>query len=171
MGKITLISGGIRSGKSGFCTQLAKKKGGKVIFVTPCCPEDEEMRERIAEHKRSRPAGWVTVQEMENPEWVLKEYPDADVIIIDCLGMLVANWLTKGKDVDWIYKKVESLCHLAKEGGADWIIVTNEVGQSLVPENKMGRVFVDTLGRVNQIVAQHCSSAYILFFGKQIRVR
>lgn len=171
MAEIILVSGGIKSGKSNFSISLAKKIGKNVLYIATCIPEDEEMRKRVMEHRKERPKEWLTVVEVEDPEWIFLKYKKMDVIIMDCLGMLVTNWLIKGKSIEWMYEKIEALCNMARESGFSWIVVTNEVGQCVVPQNELARAFIDILGRLNQILAQYCDRAYLVFFGKELRIK
>jgi adenosylcobinamide kinase/adenosylcobinamide-phosphate guanylyltransferase len=174
--KIILIIGGARSGKSRFAQELAGKLGSNVLFVATGEPRDEEMQARINEHKKARPRGWRT---METPINVARQLElhigDADVVIIDCLTLLVSNRL--GEELDHpkaekqvlseIYKLISSI----KKLDAIFIIVSNEVGTGLVPETKLGRIYRDLLGKANQMIAQHANEVYFMIAGLPVKIK
>ncbi len=168
MGKITLILGGVRSGKSQLAIKMAKEKGKRVAFIATCRPLDEEMEKRIALHKKSRPASWHTFEEPEDVQSALKKIGNRfDVIIIDCLTLLISNLLLKGlKEVD-VEQKVKKIM----ETRANVIIVSNEVGLGIVPDNKLARAFRDIAGKMNQIVAKKASKVFFMASGLPLQIK
>jgi adenosylcobinamide kinase/adenosylcobinamide-phosphate guanylyltransferase len=174
--EIILLLGGARSGKSHHAQQLAKKLGGKVLFVATGEPLDEEMQARIAEHKKARPKNWRT---LEMPTGVgkqlAKQIGDAEVVIIDCLTLLVSNLLRDEPDYSEAEKRVTSEINQLIAGmdklDTSFIIVSNEVGMGLVPETRLGRIYRDLLGKANQLIAQHANKVYLMVAGMPIEVK
>jgi adenosylcobinamide kinase/adenosylcobinamide-phosphate guanylyltransferase len=166
-----LVLGGARSGKSRFAQELAAKPGRKVLFVATGEPLDEEMRARIAIHRKSRPAGWRTLEASRNVAKALeREIDGADLVIVDCITLLVSNLMgDEGADADeWekrVSAEIKSLMALAKNSKADFIIVSNEVGLGLVPTTPLGRAYRDILGMANQTLAQNANEVYLMVAG------
>ena len=168
---IMLILGGARSGKSRFAQELAAKPGKKVLFVATGEPLDEEMRARIDTHKKSRPAGWRTLEAPTNVARALRgKIGDADVVIIDCITLLVSN-LMEDENTDagtWekkVVTEIKSLITLLKNSKANFIIVSNEVGLGLVPTTPIGRAYRDILGIANQMLARNADEVYLMVAG------
>lgn len=167
MGRITFILGGARSGKSRCALNLAgENKAGKAFFIATASAGDREMRLRIARHKRSRPSGWRTIEEPRSLVRALKRVPNnAQVVIIDCLTLLITNLMLDGHSDSFIEKEIKSGLKLLKKIGCDSIVVSNEVGLGIVPENSLARRFRDVAGRVNQSVALMSDEVYFMFAG------
>ena len=177
-----LILGGARSGKSRFASELALRLGGKVLFVATGEALDEEMRQRIEEHKKDRPSNWRCV---EVPTGVGKrireEIGDARVVIVDCLTLLVSNVLGQCGDdpervstefvPDRLAIEIEELIGCINNSAATFILVSNEVGMGLVPESRLGRLYRDLLGKVNQILAERADRVYFMFSGMPLSVK
>jgi adenosylcobinamide kinase/adenosylcobinamide-phosphate guanylyltransferase len=174
MGKITFILGGARSGKSQYALSLARESGaGKVLFIATASAGDNEMCLRIARHKRSRPRrGWRTIEEPLSLIRALKRVPrNAQLVIVDCLTLLITNLMFEGHSDSFIEKEIKSGFKLLKEIGCDSIVVSNEVGLGIVPENNLARRFRDTAGRVNQAAARMSDVAYFMFAGLSIKMK
>jgi adenosylcobinamide kinase/adenosylcobinamide-phosphate guanylyltransferase len=174
---MTFILGGARSGKSSLAQELAAKLGKRVLFVATCEPLDEEMNARIEVHKRSRPSTWKT---LETPTDVAKamrgKIGDAEVVIIDCLTLLVSNLMgTEDVDAETLEKKVtaelEELVAFMRTTEAHFIIVSNEVGLGLVPPYPAGRVYRDALGMANQMLAKNADEVYLMVAGIPIELK
>lgn len=172
MGKITFILGGARSGKSRFAIKLAKEKGKKVAFIATCLPRDLEMKRRVALHREIRPRNWKTFEEYGDLTILLKEIGSKfEVIIVDCLTLLVSNLLLRGVKESAIENKVNKMLAILKEIKAESIIVSNEVGLGIVPKNKLARDFRDVAGRINQIVAEKSNEVFLLVSGIPWRIK
>lgn len=165
-----LILGGARSGKSRFAQELAARISDRVLFVATGEPLDEEMQARIDEHKRARPDSWHTLEARAGiGRQIGKQAGNTDVIIVDCLTLLVSNLLNDVPDyieaenrvTTEIYELIASMSEL----DATFIIVSNEVGMGLVPESKLGRVYRDMLGKANQLIAQFATEVYLMVAG------
>ena len=174
--KYILILGGARSGKSHYVQELAGKLGNKVLFIATGEPRDEEMRARIDEHKKARPKSWRTLEIPTNIGRQLEvEIGDAEVVIIDCLTLLVSNML--GEELDYLKAEKQVLAEINElisgidKLNASFIIISNEVGTGLVPETKLGRVYRDLLGKANQLIAQHANEVYFMVAGIPVKIK
>ena len=171
MGRLTLITGGARSGKSRHAVRLAKVAAGGagVAFVATCVPQDDEMRERVKKHKKARPPGWLTLEEPERPSEAVKR-ADAEVVIVDCITLLVSNLLLAGKE-DKVMQEVSALAAAASEVGRAAFVVTNEVGCGIVPADALTRRFRDLCGEANQLLAERADEVVMMVCGLPLRLK
>jgi len=151
----TLILGGCRSGKSSHALALANQvPGDRKIFMATSVPTDGEMQERVEKHIQERGDSWQTAEvPVDIPEKIELLAPDVDVILVDCLTLWVSNLLFNELDSQKIFEKTELLTHVLKKTACPVIMVSNEVGSGIVPENALARKFRDMAGFVNQKVA------------------
>jgi len=174
--QIILLLGGARSGKSHYAQQLAGQLGGKVLFIATGEALDEEMQARIAEHKKARPKNWRT---LEIPagigKGIEKGIGDAEIVLIDCLTLLVSNLLRDEPDYPEAEKRamseINELIAAMNKLDASFIIVSNEVGMGLVPETRLGRIYRDLLGKANQLLANHATEVYLMVACLPVRVK
>ncbi len=172
MSKITFILGGARSGKSKFATEEAKGIGKKVAFIATCKPMDKEMEERISIHKKARPAEWQTFEEPRDIPLLLKKMSRGfEVIIVDCLTLLVSNLLLDGFKEKDIEENINEILFVLNKLKAHVIIVSNEVGLGIVPDNKLAREFRDIAGRVNQLVAKEANKVFFMTSGLALKIK
>jgi adenosylcobinamide kinase/adenosylcobinamide-phosphate guanylyltransferase len=180
IGVTTLILGPVRSGKSARAQALAVAGGKRVIFAATAYddPDDAEMRERIARHRRERPTAWTTV-ETAGPhgtdlESVLRDASPEACVLIDALGTWVAAHLLAwpdctGRDVvdaeAALDARGRALVRALAESRADTIVVAEETGWGLVPPSPLGRVFRDVLGRLNQRIASQADRVELVVAG------
>ena len=171
--RLTLITGGARSGKSAFAERLAMQ-GKRVLFVATAEALDDDMARRIAAHRGSRPAEWDTLEEPRSlPEAIRRKAAGADsaydTIIVDCLTIWVSNLLLLHEgNADAEARIVEAagkLLDVRASSDASWIVVTNEVGLGVVPSSSLGRTYRDALGRVNSLVAARADKVYLMAAG------
>ncbi len=181
-GQLIFITGGIRSGKSTLAEQIAADLGSRITYLATAQPLDEEMRQRIDRHRQRRPDDWTTVEEpIRVTEAIIKHGPGCDVIVLDCLTILLSNLLlaesakpdrSKRPDAQQaIITEVVSLAKAAKEAAAHVIIVSNEVGLTLVSDNPLGRQYQELVGRANQIIAGLADRAYLVVAGHPIELK
>lgn len=172
MGKITFILGGARSGKSRYALKLAKDIGGKAAFIATCELKDSEMKKRACQHRKARPPHWKTFEEPLNPGLLLKKIgAKFDLVLIDCLTLLVSNLILKGLNESRIINRINEILRRLKKIRAQAIIVSNEVGSGIVPENKLARDFRDIAGRISQITAEKADSVFFMVSGIALKLK
>ena len=161
---VTLVLGGVRSGKSHYAQQLGAA-AGRVVFVATAEPGDDEMRRKVDAHRKSRPAHWHTVEEPLNLAGAIAGHgTSCDLMIIDCLTMFSANLLGRyGGEPD--AGEVEALCRALASAPCPVVLVSNEVGSGVVPAYPLGRQFRDTLGELNQSVARVAENVLLMVAG------
>jgi adenosylcobinamide kinase/adenosylcobinamide-phosphate guanylyltransferase len=174
--QIILLLGGARSGKSYYAQQLAGELSDKVLFVATGEALDKEMQDRIAEHKKNRPGNWRTLEITTGlGKGIEKEIGGAEVVVIDCVTLLISNLLRGEPDypqADKIIKaEINMLINSMDNLDASFIIVSNEVGLGLVPENKLGRIYRDLLGKANQLLASHATEVYLMLACLPIQIK
>ena len=178
MGKCVLLTGGVRSGKSRFAQELAEKTGGPVLFVATAEARDAEMLKRITEHKKSRPTDWGLLEVTTGVgRRIAEEIGPAQVVILDCVTLLVNNVLEKYDAADesgavrHVEEELNGLEECIAGTEARFIIVTNEVGMGLVPDNPLGRLYRDLLGKVNRRLAERADEVYIIISGLPVKIK
>jgi len=178
-GKLIFITGGARSGKSNFAEKVAAKTSKEVAYIAAGQPLDEEMTFRIKQHREKRPNTWETYEEpIEVRELVSRLGLEKEVILIDCLTLLTSNLLLrkedKVEDSRWqeeILVEIEKLSEVSYQVPAQVIIVSNEVGMGLVPDNPLGRVYRDILGRANSIIADKADEVFMMVSGIPLKIK
>jgi adenosylcobinamide kinase/adenosylcobinamide-phosphate guanylyltransferase len=170
-GRLALVGGGARSGKSAFATRLALGCGERRVFVATAVPFDGEMRERIARHVEERGTAFATVEAPLDLEAAVARIEGADVVLIDCLTLWLSNLLLDGAAPDAVEARVDALARALAAAPFDSVLVTNEVGMGLVPDTPLGRVFRDVAGRAHQRLARSASSIYLAALGVVLRLR
>ena len=172
---ITLIIGGARSGKSGFAEKLAARHD-RVLFVATAEALDDEMRQRIENHRRDRPAHWHT---LETPRDIVAALGTVqalfDALLLDCLTLWVSNLLLNMEGHADAERRIviasEALLAAYDAANSEWIVVTNEVGEGVVPPTELGRAYQDALGRVNQLFAAQAERVYLMTAGLAVDVK
>ena len=178
-GKLIFITGGARSGKSNFAEKMALSLGKSVAYLATGQPLDKEMDYRIKKHKTKRPTEWETYEEpIEVSELVSSLGRKKEVILIDCLTLLVSNLLLREKNKaenpqgeEKILLEIEKLTEISYQVPAQIIIVSNEVGMGLVPDNPLGRVYRDILGRANSIIANKADEVFMMISGIPLKIK
>ena len=177
MSKLIFILGGARSGKSSFACKLAGDMcppGGGVVYLATAEVTDDEMAQRIARHKARRPSHWQTIEEPRNLARITKILGETEkIILLDCLTILLSNIiLSEVKDQKDLYKHEERLiksfsflAEAAAKSTFPVIFVSNEVGMGICPENYLGRIFRDLVGRINQEISRKAADVYFLRAG------
>ena len=173
MGRVTLILGGARSGKSSYAQSLAEETGKAVTFIATAQALDKEMSMRIQKHRSERPAHWKTLEIPCDISSSVRQIR-SDLVILDCITLLVSNLLmqfVKDELVDEppfmlaVQKEVNELVDALRVDKQDWIIISNEVGLGLVPPYQMGRVYRDALGWANQRLAREADKVILMVAG------
>jgi adenosylcobinamide kinase/adenosylcobinamide-phosphate guanylyltransferase len=169
-----LVLGGARAGKSGHAAAWAATRGERVVFVATAEPLDPDMAARIAAHRAARPPGWATV---EAPLALAEALADlegkADVVVVDCLNLWVANLLGRppGRTDEALRAETGRLTAVLARRAFDVVLVSNEVGSGVHPETAVGRRFRDLLGTVNQAVAAAADEVVLMVAGCPLRVK
>lgn len=174
--KTILLLGGARSGKSACAQELAGLAGGKVLFCATAEPLDDEMRSRIEKHRRSRPQDWDTLEAGRDIGRSLSHKASQyDTIIVDCITILVANIMGDGTDAEKaesaVNAEILSISALLQRRQSTYILVSNEAGSGLVPDNRLGRLYRDELGKANQKLAAVSDEVYLLTAGIPLKLK
>lgn len=191
--RLILILGGARSGKSAFAERLAASSGRSIAFIATATASDDEMRARIARHRASRPRDWHTLEEpLDLASAVRQASSLADVLLLDCVTLWLGNVLLQEsghpeKDnqteeefytVSKLFderalKEIEALLAVVKSlvSRKTLIAVTNEVGLGIVPAYPLGILYRDTLGYVNQRLAQAADRVYLMVAGIAVDIK
>ncbi len=171
--------GGARSGKSHYAETWARQQGQRVLFVATAEPTDADMRQRVADHRLSRPADWHTLEAPYDSARRIAACPFAhDTLLLDCLTLLTSNILlglpesaTQREASEAALAEVERLLEIYQASEATWLVVSNEVGMGVVPPTRLGLLYRDMLGRVNQRLAQAADEALLLVAGIPWRLK
>lgn len=163
---ITLVTGAARSGKTRFALKHAGEREPRVYIAT-AEPLDEEMRERAERHRQERGGRWTTIEEPLDLVRPLSQ--TCPVFVIDCLTLWLSNWLLR--DPDSIPTQIQRLKTAIKGVRSDVIVITNEVGWSVIPENRLARSFRDWSGKMNQDVAEVADAVYLMVCGIPVKVK
>ena len=179
--QLTLVLGGVRSGKSAFAEQLVRQLEKPAWYLATGQVTDAEMAERIRRHRESRPAAWTTVEEPLELAGALasalKETNDPSAVLIESLDTWVSNLLLQHEsqpelDLESLtMSQVDQLLKVGQHPSTSVVMVSSEVGLSLVPPNQLGRRFQDLLGLVNQRVASAANQVYLVVAGIPIEIK
>jgi adenosylcobinamide kinase / adenosylcobinamide-phosphate guanylyltransferase len=163
--QIILVTGGARSGKSKYAEQRAAELGSRKLYVATAEANDEEMRLRIAEHKKRRSDRWTTVEEPVDLAGVLQaQCGRMDCVLVDCLTLWLSNLLLRG-DEKHVESKFEELMQILRGLDFDLILVSNEVGSGIVPDNPLARHFRDLAGWANQRIGTVATEVILMVAG------
>jgi adenosylcobinamide kinase/adenosylcobinamide-phosphate guanylyltransferase len=168
MGKSILITGGARSGKSRIAEGWVTAAGAAPVYIATAQAFDDEMQARIDAHIARRGPEWTTVQD---PLHLLDRLSDTDGTgprLVDCLTLWLSNLMHD--DADW-HGQAQALAQAIPQQRSDVVFVTNEVGQGIVPENKLARAFRDAQGQLNQIIAAAVDEVYLAVAGYPLKVK
>lgn len=172
MKKFILILGGTRSGKSRYAVELAKKLNRKVAFIATAISSDEEMKKRIKLHKISRPQHWKLIEEGRNISSILSKLKSKyEVALIDCLGLLISNLLMENLKDKEIERRIKKLINAISKTNLTIILISNEVGMGIVPDNPLARRFRDLVGLANQMIAKNADEVIFMQAGIPLRIR
>lgn len=185
MGKLIMVTGGARSGKSTFAEESAKGLGKNILYIATSTDFDEEMKERIKRHRRQRPPEWDTVEAYKGMDVVLAgRLNGREVVLLDCITIMVSNIMLE-KAMDWdgicpdeissvednVKDEIDKLINVVKAADIPFIIVTNELGMGVVPPYELGRAIRDIAGRANQMLAKAADEVYLCVSGIPVRIK
>lgn len=172
MGHLIFIIGGARSGKSEYALKLGSHISGRKGFIATAEALDKEMRERIALHQETRPGEWDTIEEPIALSEVLQKIEGIyNVVIVDCLTLWLSNIFGRDESADYIRSEIGLLSTIMKTISYNSIVVSNEVGQGIVPENKVARLFRDMNGWMNRKIASVADEVYLVTCGIPLKVK
>lgn len=179
MSNVTLVLGGARSGKSGYGEKLATERGptADILYVATAQPFDTEMKARIERHRLERPGHWKTLEEpLDLVQALSKHTPD--LILLDCVTLWVSNLLLScdasapDQEIEgMILDRAAALFASIREKRTDSILISNEVGFGIVPDNRLGRLYRDLLGRVNQQIAAAADEVILMVAGIPLTIK
>ncbi len=162
MGSV-LVLGGARSGKSTYAEGLVRAASNSPVYLATARAGDEEMRARIEAHQRQRGTDWLTVEEpLALVNTLRAEALGERAILVDCLTLWLSNLMIADADIEIESK---ALADCARDLPVPVVFVSNEVGQGIVPENKMARDFRDHAGRLHQLMANACDEVWFVTAG------
>jgi len=180
MGKIILVTGGTRSGKSYFALRRGEGIDGRRCFIATCQvldEVDEEMAERVQTHQQTRDAQrWLTIEEPLAVANIIKEH-QFDVYLVDCLTLWISNYMADCAQRGVAYSEhsaaivAEELIDIIRKNDGTVIFVSNEVGMSVVPENNLARRFRDLVGLTNRLIAAAADEVVLISCGLPIYLK
>jgi adenosylcobinamide kinase/adenosylcobinamide-phosphate guanylyltransferase len=169
--QIIFITGSARSGKSRYAEFRAEELGERLLYVATAEANDEEMAQRIAEHRKGRANQWATIEEpVELAEALLTQRGKADAVLVDCLTLWISNLLFP-RDDEYVRLKVEGLLAILPALDFHIVLVSNEVGWGIVPDNPLARKFRDLAGWSNQRIAEAAGEVILMVAGLPVVVK
>ncbi|MGL4345045.1 MAG: bifunctional adenosylcobinamide kinase/adenosylcobinamide-phosphate guanylyltransferase [Cellulosilyticaceae bacterium] len=185
-----LVIGGARSGKSTFAEEKSKQyqeqRGGNVLYIATSIAFDDDMKFRIAKHREARPSTWETLEQYKSFEDIFEDrgFEACQTVLVDCMTLMVSNLLLE-QPVDFdtigydeisqieqmIVKEVKGLISVCKQYDKQLIVVSNEVGFGVVPPYRLGSIFRDIAGRINQKIARDSEEVYLLTAGIPMKIK
>jgi adenosylcobinamide kinase/adenosylcobinamide-phosphate guanylyltransferase len=169
VGRVTLVFGGARSGKSARAQAIAEAAAPVRTYLATAQAFDDEMRDRIARHRADRVAGWRTVEcPVDLPDAIEREALAGSVLLVDCLTLWASNLLLADRNADAATDRL-----LAALAGTPCpvVLVSNEVGMGIVPDNALARRFRDISGRMNQRIAAAADAVLLMMAGLELRLK
>ncbi|MBF8983562.1 bifunctional adenosylcobinamide kinase/adenosylcobinamide-phosphate guanylyltransferase [Lutibacter sp. B2] len=185
-GYITLVTGGARSGKSNYAEKLAMDTSKSVAYVATAIGFDDGMKDRIKKHRESRPKEWTTYEGYKDVYKMIEEISrNHEVVLLDCITIMVTNLMFDHKDIKWdsithekideiegnIEEQVRKLLQSVRIHKLGMILVTNELGMGIVPDNRISRIFRDIAGRINQMIAKEADEVYFTVSGLPMKLK
>jgi len=162
----TVLIGGVRSGKSDLAAQLAGRSDGPVVFIATAEAGDDEMAARIARHRAARPAHWSTVEAPVELRQAISNAPDDASLVVDCLTIWISNLIAHELSDAEILRLSEEAATSARARRTTIVVVTNEVGAGIVPDNALARRYRDLLGSTNTMWAAAADRTLLVVAGR-----
>jgi adenosylcobinamide kinase/adenosylcobinamide-phosphate guanylyltransferase len=180
-----MVTGGARSGKSTYGEQLAKERGNNIAYIATAVVTDKDMEDRVRKHRESRPKESLTIEKYKGFNSIDKDIVmSTDLFLLDCITTMVTNLMfdrdidydtCSNEDIqiveDYVFDEVKKLLDFMKNNGKDIILVTNEVGMGLVPAYRLGSIFRDIGGRVNQYLAKRADEVYFMVSSIPMKIK
>lgn len=173
MARMIYVSGGARSGKSGFAQRLAEQRPGQLLYIAPARVEDDEMAARVELHRQARGERWELLEE---PLWLAQTLPAAasgkGALLLDCVTLWLSNlFFHYQEQQEAVLVEVERFIALARQLDEPLYLVSNELGCGIVPENRLARRFRDLAGIVNQRLAAAADEAWLVVSGLPLQLK
>lgn len=164
---VTLVLGGVRSGKSSYAQKIAQRAGQVTFVATAERRDDPEMHAKIDRHRAARPKSWATIEEpLQLTHAIEQAGKDSEVILVDCLTLFASNLLEAcGDNTAQLQAHIDQLCSALRVAPCSVILVSNEVGSGVVPAYQLGRRYRDLIGEINQRVASLSHSVVLMIAG------
>lgn len=160
---ITLVTGGARSGKSDLAERLCRRHGMPLVYIATAEARDAEMAARIEAHQLSRGETWTTLEEPRDLSGALRRTDGQGARLVDCLTLWMSNWMGQADPAALVVTLRQQSCPV--------ILVTNELGQGIVPADALTRAFRDAHGRMNQTVAAAADEVWMSVSGQPLRLK
>lgn len=180
---MTLVLGGIRSGKSQYSERIASGFGEKILYIATAevWPGAGSLEYRIAKHQERRPSTWLTLECPRNLAATVKEsglLKQVDGVLLECVTLLTSNILYDQQDPtdylpfqDALLKELEEIKELISQSPVPWVLVSSETGMGLVQPDPETRHYCDGLGIANQILAKSADEVYFMVAGLPVTVK
>jgi len=171
--EIIFVIGGCRSGKSRHALETAEGLAeDRKIFLATCIPRDEEMQQRVRRHRAERSRSWQTIEAPVHLSRAIEENSRrAGVLLVDCLTLWISNLLMESDDGTNVLEQIQHLKSAIQSAGCPVVLVSNEVGGGIVPENRLARLFRDLVGSVNQAVAETADRVVWMVAGIPVKIK
>lgn len=175
-----LITGGARSGKSTFAEKLATELGEPVLYVATAEALDDEMRQRVNNHRSQRSQTWKILEAFRDVgNSIMADAETANVVLVDCITMLVNAVFNRFAEMspdsaklgEAVMAEIGGLLTCSRNCRAHFIMVTNEIGLGLVPADPVSRLYRDLLGKANQVLAADCEVVYCMISGLAVKIK
>lgn len=173
-----LVTGGARSGKSSFAERLTLSLAGEAIYVATGQAFDEEMQARIDLHRQQREEKgslWETLEEPLDLPALLEGLSGGKAVLVDCLTLWLSNVLLavegQANRQEWVEQEIARLEHSVASFQGTLVLVTNEVGDGIVPEYALGRLYRDLAGRMNALLARQCTQVFLVTAGIPVELK
>lgn len=161
--RVMLITGGARAGKSRYAERLMTARPARHAVIATGTPGDAEMAERIARHKAERDKSWDVIEQPISIRSAIRNAARPDrIVLVDCLTLWISNLMAEGRELE---NEIQGLVGTLQTAAGPVIVVSNEVGLGIVPDNALARAFRDNLGRANQAVAATADCAVFMAAG------
>ena len=173
MKEVLLVLGGCRSGKSRQALEQAERvPGDHKVFIATCIPRDAEMKQRVEQHQKERSLIWHTVEApVHLPQAIVEQSRSADVLLVDCLTLWISNLMLELEDDRKILACLPDLTRALQAADCPVVLVSNEVGTGIVPENQLSRRFRDLVGSTNQAIAEQADRVVWMVAGIPVQIK
>ena len=179
MSKIILVTGGARSGKSGFAESLCKARNNSTAYIATSVAFDDEMKERVRKHQESRPQEWQTYEIYKDIYTIIDEISqkhstvilEKNLMFVDGIDIDNATEQEINELEEYIKDQVRKMIEEVKKTDLYFVMVTNEIGLGVVPSYKLGRVYCDFVGRINQMLGKLSDEVYFTVCGIPTKIK